>query len=86
MYPDDPTCSKSQLEYRLKLWNFRQRLSENSWKYVRHKVRKREQQNKKSLVVISGIPITAEKVEREIRRYSPVPFLERLNLRKCLVL
>lgn len=60
--------SKSQLEYKLRKWNFRRELSQPQWWYVKRKIEHRKRENKESEVVLSGVSINQKTVERETAR------------------
>lgn len=60
---------KAQLEYQLKCWGQRTKLSEKAWKYANHKVQKRARSKKGSAVFFNGVRISRDKVLKETRRH-----------------
>lgn len=60
--------SKSQLEYKLKKWNFRRELNQPQWWYVKRKIEHRKREKKESEVLLSGVPIHQNTIERETAR------------------
>ncbi|KAG6354519.1 hypothetical protein INS49_004536 [Diaporthe citri] len=66
---DGSSITKSQLEYRLKCWGQRTRLSEKAWRYMNHKVQKRARNKKDSAVFFNGTLIPHSKVVKETRRH-----------------
>ncbi|KAK2053928.1 ankyrin [Colletotrichum caudatum] len=67
------TVSKSQLETRLKLWNFRKKVPKSqgpaAWQFVDHRLRKRQQQGKQTDVVIYGMVFDPVKVRKQIMHH-----------------
>ncbi|KZL76847.1 ankyrin repeat containing protein [Colletotrichum tofieldiae] len=65
--------TKSQLEYKLKVWGLRKRLpkntSEEAWQYVDEHLVRRELQSKSSEVIMGGSLMAPSKVDKERRRY-----------------
>ncbi|KAK1545068.1 hypothetical protein CPAR01_02570 [Colletotrichum paranaense] len=65
--------TKSQLEYKLKVWGLRRRISKNDakifWHFVDDHLAKREQQGKLSQVIRDGKVIEPAKVRKERSRY-----------------
>jgi hypothetical protein len=67
--------SKSQLEYKTKIWGFTKKLkrgsSKSTWQYIGHRVAQRKRQGKQSRVEINGSIIGNTKIASETRRYEP---------------
>ncbi|KAK2042677.1 ankyrin, partial [Colletotrichum somersetense] len=67
------TVSKSQLETRLKLWNFRKKVPKSQgpavWQFVDHRLQKRQQQGKQTDVVIYGMVVDPTKVRKQIMHH-----------------
>ncbi|KAK1727674.1 uncharacterized protein BDZ83DRAFT_611679 [Colletotrichum acutatum] len=70
---DDFPVTKSQLEYKLKMWGLRRRIPKNKteilWQFVDGRLSKREKQGKLSEVIYDGKVIAPAKVRKERRRY-----------------
>lgn len=67
--PSLTTRSRAQFISQMKKWKFRQKMTEQAWKYVGHHIRKRQAINKESEVRLSGILLDKDKVLYEIHRY-----------------
>ncbi|KXH41208.1 hypothetical protein CSIM01_03414 [Colletotrichum simmondsii] len=65
--------TKSQLEYKLRVWGLRRRIPKNKteilWQYIGHRLDKRESQGKLSEVIYEGKVIVPAKVKKERSRY-----------------
>ncbi|KAI3540225.1 hypothetical protein CSPX01_08414 [Colletotrichum filicis] len=65
--------TKSQLEYKLKVWGLRRRMPKNKaeilWQYIDHRLTRRENQGKLSEVIYDGKVIVPAKVRKERSRY-----------------
>ncbi|KAK2017097.1 hypothetical protein LZ32DRAFT_688380 [Colletotrichum eremochloae] len=65
--------SKSQLEYRLKLWGFRKRVQKNLgsavYQFIDHRLQARQQKGKATEVVINGRVVDAAKVRKQIMQH-----------------
>lgn len=65
--------SKAQLEYKLKIWEFRKKVPKKSgeafWQYVGHRVAKRKKEGKESDVILNGRRLDPSKVEKETNRH-----------------
>lgn len=68
LFVPDVSRSKRQLENKLNTWHFRKKLSPEIWRHIRAVICGREADNKKTIVVLSGREIPAERVTRETRR------------------
>ncbi|KAI0175851.1 ankyrin repeat-containing domain protein [Hypoxylon sp. FL1284] len=67
--------TKSQMEYKLKQWKFRQHLNKQAWKFVGHRISKRTRDGKKSEVIFSGIRLLPDIVYKETMRNRSLPKL-----------
>ncbi len=63
-------CSKNKLQYKLKSWGIRRNLDEKTWKFIDHRIKKRDMQGKRSLVIRSGVRLAPEEVEKGRARYN----------------
>ena len=73
--------SKAQLEYRLKLWGFKQKLDKKTWRYIDHRIDKRNRAGKGSEIILCGRRLKASTVKKGTYRdrgltYSQRPLCE----------
>ncbi|KAF6808778.1 hypothetical protein CSOJ01_07349 [Colletotrichum sojae] len=65
--------TKAQLEYKLKIWEFRKKAPKKSgealWQYVGHRVTKRKQKGKESDVMLNRQLIGPSKLAKEVNRH-----------------
>ncbi|CZR44866.1 uncharacterized protein FPRO_14618 [Fusarium proliferatum ET1] len=61
--------TKSQLEYRLKLWQFSKNLDQQIWRSVARKMKRRSDVGKKSEVIYNGNRIKHSRVTKETARH-----------------
>lgn len=59
----------AQLDYQLKGWGKRMKLTADAWKHISYKVEKRTRSKKSSVVFFNGVRIPPAKVDKETRRY-----------------
>ncbi|KAJ3561254.1 hypothetical protein NPX13_g9020 [Xylaria arbuscula] len=59
----------SQLEYKVKKWNFKRNISKETWVEIDHCIRKRKREGKDSEVILCGKRLKLETVEKETDRY-----------------
>ena len=75
--------SPAQLEYRLKMWNFRHNIPEDAWSYIDHRIVKRKQlEGKDSEVFISGVKLSSKEVRSKTRRNRPMSIVHKYHKRK----
>ncbi|KAF6831792.1 hypothetical protein CPLU01_06582 [Colletotrichum plurivorum] len=67
--------TKAQLEYKLKIWEFRKKAPKKSgealWQYVGHRVAKRKHNGKESDVILKRQLLDSSKVVKETNRHQP---------------
>ncbi|KAK3987852.1 ankyrin repeat-containing domain protein [Cladorrhinum sp. PSN332] len=68
------SATKSQLEYRLKLWNLKRNLDKQTWQYVDNRINKRKKAGKDSDVYYCGRRVEASTVKKETNRNREVTF------------
>ncbi|KAH8897121.1 ankyrin, partial [Thozetella sp. PMI_491] len=62
------SVTKSQLEFKLKSWGFRKKLSPEIWRHVERVIQARLEDLKETAVILAGRRLPNEKVEYETRR------------------
>ncbi|KAI0140428.1 hypothetical protein GGR57DRAFT_520789 [Xylariaceae sp. FL1272] len=72
--------SKQQYEYRLKKWRVRKNVTEDVWKFVSHRIRKRE--GKPTKVLLYGKTVSEDRVQKEILRYTTLPTASQFGVRE----
>ncbi|KAI0155291.1 hypothetical protein GGR57DRAFT_464744 [Xylariaceae sp. FL1272] len=72
---------KYQYEYQLKKWGIKKNHTREEWRYLTHKVRKRKQAGKMSIIELSGIPLAPDKARREMHRYTTIPTASQFGMR-----
>ncbi|KAK3365826.1 hypothetical protein B0T24DRAFT_597583 [Lasiosphaeria ovina] len=68
------SATKAQLEYRLKLWNFKKNADERTWLYIENRVGKRKRDGKDSEVIFCGKRMKTSTVEKETYRHRGLTF------------
>ncbi|KAF3808257.1 hypothetical protein GCG54_00006876 [Colletotrichum gloeosporioides] len=63
--------TKSELEAQLHFWNIRKNASADVWRYTDHRLLKREQQGKTSVVYHNGRKVLRDTLKKERSRYQP---------------
>ncbi|KAK7973466.1 hypothetical protein PG988_007600 [Apiospora saccharicola] len=63
------TASKKQWTQQLGRWKLKKNLSEKDWKYISHVAKRRKARNKDSLVFVSGLQITPDRIETGRRNH-----------------
>ncbi|KAJ3578922.1 hypothetical protein NPX13_g1646 [Xylaria arbuscula] len=63
----------NQYEYRLRTWGIRKNATKDVWSYVAHRVQKRKKIDKRSKVLLYGVPVPDERLRKEIQRYTIIP-------------
>ncbi|KAF5510254.1 hypothetical protein CGCS363_v003843 [Colletotrichum siamense] len=67
--------SKSQLEYKLRVWGFRKKAPKDKsralWQHVGYRIDKRGLQGKSSQVWLNGRLVDSAKVRKEVNRHQP---------------
>jgi|ERR1700722_4540016 len=61
--------SKGCYETQFQKWNLRKNLKDEEWKYVSHRIQKREREGKESVVYFNRVAIAPEKVKKEMSRH-----------------
>ncbi|KAI0528183.1 ankyrin repeat-containing domain protein [Xylaria bambusicola] len=59
----------SQLEYKVKKWNFQRNISKETWVEIDHCIGKRKREGKDSEVILCGKRLKPETIEKETDRY-----------------
>ncbi|KAI1178309.1 ankyrin repeat-containing domain protein [Nemania sp. FL0916] len=67
---------KHQYEYQLKQWGIKKNLQSDDWRYISHRVQKRKKAGKLSTVTYFGMPLSKERVRKEIQRNTNIPTAE----------
>ncbi|KAI3336336.1 ankyrin repeat-containing domain protein [Xylariaceae sp. AK1471] len=62
---------KKQYQYKLKKWGVKKSLGKSFWRYVGHRVQTRK--GKRSEITLFGIPLSEEKIRKEMQRYRTIP-------------
>jgi len=76
----DEVNSKAQYVRQLKKWGFSKSLSEQSWKNIDGRIRKRELEGKESEIYINGTLIPSKKLKKEISRHVRPSFVRERSL------
>ncbi|KAI1360614.1 Clr5 domain-containing protein [Xylaria arbuscula] len=63
----------NQYEYRLRTWGIRKNATKDVWSYVARRVQKRKKIDKRSKVLLYGVPVPDERLRKEIQRYTIIP-------------
>lgn len=80
-YYSNSDCRRPRdYEYRLKKWNYRQKLTESGWKWVGSMLDRRTAEGKQSQVLLSGVQISADKVLQRRHRHQMPTLAQRYSL------
>jgi len=66
----------------LKQWKFRRNLNKEAAIYIDYQVKKRKRDNKESDVILSGIRLPPEKIQKAINRHSFVSTVDKLRMQQ----
>ncbi|KAK8031129.1 hypothetical protein PG990_000863 [Apiospora arundinis] len=67
---DQKRASQKQWVKQLGRWKLKKNLSEKDWKYVAHVIKRRKAKSKESLVLVSGIQVSPERISTGWRNHS----------------
>lgn len=62
--------SKAQYIRKFEQWGFKKNSTDEKWKYVAHKLQKRDLEGKESDIYVNGKLVTRKKVKKEVSRHS----------------